>query len=94
MKYLLIFLLAAIGCNHVDTTCAVIHQPKTGCPTGYVRESKPRFTERNGSREYACAARDPKKEQCFDVLKPGESVGFTVIIPAEDAAPTKPSNKL
>lgn len=59
------------------SNCAVIHKPAKGdCPQGYIRETVPRFTERDGSKEFACLSADPAKEQCTDMLKAGESVTF------------------
>jgi hypothetical protein len=60
-----------------SSNCAVIHKPaKAECPKGYTQEQTPRFTERNGSKEFACVSADPAKEQCTDMLKAGESVTF------------------
>lgn len=68
--------------------CSVIHAPIAGCPTGYKRESSPRFTERDGSKEYACVSRDQKKEPCVDVLKAGESMTVTLpFIPRQSEVP-------
>lgn len=71
-----------------DLTCGVIHMPKQGCPEGYIRELYPRFTERNGSKEFACI--DRLKEQCTDVLMPGESEGIQFEIHFEDSPPGGP----
>ena len=57
-----------------DLSCSVIHEPKAGCPAGYVREKKPRFIERDGRKEFACTSEDPTKQPCFDQLAPGESM--------------------
>jgi hypothetical protein len=72
-----------------DLTCAIIHKPSSGCPGGYVQEKRPRFTERDGSKEFACISRDPSKEPCTDVLKPGESMGlfFQIPVPEPDEPP-------
>jgi hypothetical protein len=60
-----------------SSNCAVIHKPaKAECPKGYAQESTPRFTEREGSKEFACVSGDPTKEQCTDMLKGGESETF------------------
>lgn len=69
--------------------CAIIHKPSSGCPGGYVQEKRPRFTERDGSKEFACISRDPSKEPCTDVLKPGESMGlfFQIPVPEPDEPP-------
>lgn len=66
--------------------CAIIHEPKSGCPKGFSREPKPRFTERDGSKEFACIAGDDMgKEMCIDVLKSGEEIdlGIFFVRPAE-----------
>lgn len=52
--------------------CAVIHRPAAGCPAGYSAEVEPRFTEPDGSKQFACVSRDPHKQDCTDVLHPGE----------------------
>jgi hypothetical protein len=72
--FLLLGTLGMIGCGKPDLTCNVIHEPAKGCPQGYVRENKPRFTERDGSTIFACVSHDPKKERCTDELRSGESV--------------------
>lgn len=69
--------IGLVGCAP-DLTCNVIHEPKGGCPAGYEREATPRFTEKDGSKEYACVARVAGKEQCTDVLKPGETETFEI----------------
>lgn len=59
------------------SNCAVIHKPaKAECPKGYTQEQTPRFTERDGSKEFACLSVDGTKENCTDMLKAGESVTF------------------
>jgi hypothetical protein len=63
--------------------CALIHKPKAGCPQGYVQEKHPRFTEQDGSREFACESGDPAKKPCIDELRPGERIQFQVVIPIE-----------
>jgi hypothetical protein len=76
MKSLLLLagMLVLSGCSHKpDLTCAVIHESKQGCPQGYVREKHQRFTEKDGSREYACVSDDLAKPGCTDVLRPGET---------------------
>lgn len=71
-----ILLFALLGCSSKpDLTCGVIHAPQQGCPAGYVKEARPRFTEKDGSKEFACV--DKNKPQCFDVLKPGEGMSLT-----------------
>jgi hypothetical protein len=67
--------------------CALIHKPKSGCPQGYVQEKQPSFTERDGSREFACISDDPKKKNCIDELRPGESFGMQFVIPIEPERP-------
>lgn len=79
MKTLVLLLLLTLcGCESKPSlTCAIIHKPaKAECPKGYTQEKTPRFTERNGAKEFACLSSDPAKEQCTDVLKGGESVTF------------------
>ena len=72
--------------------CAVIHKPASGCPKGYVAEKAARFTERDGSKQFACVSSDPAKKQCTDVLKAGESMEMWFRIPVEpgDAADERP----
>jgi hypothetical protein len=74
-----------------DLTCQIIHQPKQGCPSGYVREDSPRFTEKDGSKEFACLSSDPTKESCTDVLRPGEGEVIMFEIPAPAPEP-QPAN--
>jgi hypothetical protein len=72
--------------------CAVVHKPAAGCPPNYTLEPKPRFTERDGSKEFACVSRDPTTEPCTDVLKAGESETIELFVPvpdAEDSASSK-----
>jgi hypothetical protein len=92
---LILLILASCACNRApDTTCSVIHEPKSGCPKGYTRELEPRFTERDHSKEFACVAKDPEQYQaCTDVLRPGEVESVEVqieIIPAQPAPPDQP----
>jgi hypothetical protein len=71
-------------------TCAIVHRPKSGeCPLGYLPEIKPRFTERDGSKQYACVSTDPAKAFCTDVLKSGESETLEFFVKPEDP-PTAP----
>jgi hypothetical protein len=72
-------------------SCAVIYEPSTGCPRGYVKDEKPIFTERDGTREFACMSSDTSKESCIDVLMPGESMGMEILIQQE---PKKPAKKI
>jgi hypothetical protein len=75
------------------SNCAVIHKPAKGdCPQGYIRETVPRFTERDGSKEFACLSADPTKEQCTDMLKAGESMEFRLFLEPEPPAP-KPAGE-
>jgi hypothetical protein len=69
--------------------CVLIHKPKSGCPAGYVQEKRPRFTERDGSKQFACLSDDPSKEPCTDVLMPGESEDYIFQIPI--APPENPN---
>jgi hypothetical protein len=92
----ILLLLMATGCGKPSLKspslkCSTIHEPKGGCPTGYTKESSPRFTERNGSKEYACVSPDPNKEGCTDYLDPGEMMGVPVEfeIEREPAGPPK-----
>ncbi len=72
------------------SVCSVIHKPQSGCPNGYVEEKRPRFTERDGSKQFACISDDPKKQGCLDVLKPGETVEmFFEIDPDAGAVPAE-----
>ena len=87
-KLLLLLTLFMVGCGKTDLTCNVIHEPKGGCPSGYGREFEPRFTEKNGAKEYACVSHEAAKEGCIDELRPGESVGVEVSEPA-NLGPTK-----
>jgi hypothetical protein len=74
-------LLMTVGCqSKPDLTCRTIHEPKTGCPNGYVRDKKPIFTERDGSKQYACRSDDVRKEGCIDMLKAGESEEVDVFL--------------
>lgn len=57
----------------LDLACNIIHEPASGCPAGYLRESYPRF-ERDGKKQYACEDTTRKKKSCIDVLNPGESI--------------------
>ena len=61
--------------------CSVIHEPKGGCPSGFTKEPNPRFTEKDGKREYACVSDDPKKEPCTDEIRGGESMELWLPIP-------------
>lgn len=70
-----------------DNHCAVIHKPKAGCPKGYVQEKRPSFTEKDGSRVFACVSDDPAKAMCIDELRPGESVEMHLFIPLIPEAP-------
>lgn len=78
---LLIFIIGlVIHVKHLtqpSLSCAVLHRPKDGCPKGYVPEAFPRFTDRDGSKEFACVSSDPKKEPCTDMLKSGERASNT-----------------
>lgn len=79
-----------------DLSCAVIHESKTmGCPRGYTREADPRFTEKDGSKQFACVA-SVQKPPCIDVLEPGESVKFTIQLPmpANAKSDDSPARKL
>jgi hypothetical protein len=77
MKYITILVCLLSACSHTpDLSCNIVHETKQGCPQGYQRESKPRFTEKDGSKQFACVSQDKSKEQCVDVLKPGESVNM------------------
>ena len=90
---LLILLLGMTGCGKPGTPslkCAAIHEPKGGCPTGYTKESSPRFTERDGSKEYACVSHDLHKEACLDELDPGESMGVRIDEPETEREPAGP----
>jgi hypothetical protein len=83
MKTLLCVMLLGAICacsSKPDLTCSTIHEPKpgAGCPSGYVKEKRPRFTERDGSKEYACVSIDPNKSSCMDVLRSGETVAVTL----------------
>jgi len=60
----------------VTSNCMVIHRPKKGCPPGYTQESEPRFTEKDGSKKYACISQDRGREICIDFLDPGESATY------------------
>ena len=91
MKLFAVVLAAAltqIGCSP-DLTCNVIHEPKpgAGCPTGYVKEKQPRFTEKSGAKEYACVSANVQKEACIDVLRPGESTVIDFGAPDSDVPP-------
>jgi hypothetical protein len=83
---LAIFFVLMFAPYHVapDTTCSTIHRPKSGCPKGYAQEKHPRFTEKDGSHQFACVSRDPAKEPCLDELRPGETVRFEFATPAPD----------
>jgi hypothetical protein len=70
-----------------SSVCAVVHENPAGCPAGYMREKQPRFTEKNGSKQFACVSRDPAKQNCIDVLKPGESMGLEIEIESDDVPP-------
>lgn len=63
-----------------QASCNVIHEPPSGCPRGYVKEKRPRFTERDGEKVFACLADEPGHEDCTDVLNPGESEEIGVIV--------------
>jgi hypothetical protein len=67
------------------TECAIIHEPASGCPPDYRKEIKPRFTEADGSKQYACVSPDPAKGECVDAINPGERVEmiFHVEMPSE-----------
>jgi hypothetical protein len=66
------------------SSCAVIHKPESGCPSGYALEKSPRFTERDGSKQFACVSRDPSKDHCTDILRPGESMEMILEIPVPE----------
>lgn len=68
--------------------CNIIHEPKSGCPSGYTREAKPRFTEKNGSKQFACVSTDPNKAACVDVIWPGENMQMQMLIEPDE--PRKP----
>ena len=93
-KLIAVFALAGIlpGCSgKPDLTCAIIHEPATGCPTGYLREKTARFTEKDGTKQFACVAHDPAKERCTDVLNPGESESIMLFKqPETEPAKTEP----
>jgi hypothetical protein len=73
------------------SACAIIHKPASGCPKGYTQEKRPYFTEKDGSKEFACLAADPSKESCVDVLKAGESLEMHLMIPVpEPESPAQP----
>jgi hypothetical protein len=102
MKIFAVVLLTALtGCSRIvervtapDLTCNVIHEPTTGCPSGYVKELKPRFLEKNGVKEFACVSTDVQKETCTDVLKAGESETIYLSPPDVDVdSPTLPKGK-
>ena len=96
VNVLALLILSACGprvSSENPQVCAVIHKPtKAACPAGYVQEATPRFTERDGSKEFACLSDDPTKEQCTDMLKAGESMEFRLEFPAEPPAP-KPAGE-
>lgn len=74
--------------------CAVVHEPKDGCPDGYEKEVSPRFTEKDGTKQYACVANENlKRENCTDVLMPGETeelqVPLIIVHPFEDGGKPK-----
>jgi hypothetical protein len=75
--------------------CNVIHKPSSGCPSGYEMEATPRFTESDGSKQFACVSHSKAIEECVDVLNPGESMSipFTFPIPAPEAAPVAVKRK-
>lgn len=97
---LLISLILVAGCesNPQDTAvssapdCNVIHRPERGCPAGYQMETYPRFTERDGTKEFACVTDDPAKEPCVDVLKPGETMHI-LLFPTEPEKPAKADDR-
>lgn len=94
-----LFLLLACDSKPNLSSCRVIHRPANGCPQGYRQEDKPRFTERDGSKQYACLSDDVTKEMCTDVLKSGESEEFQLqlvpVIPdANPPAPSRDQDKL
>lgn len=57
----------------LDGQCMVIHRPAKGCPPGYKPYSEPTFTEKDGSKQFACWTDDPSKEPCIDTLRSGET---------------------
>jgi hypothetical protein len=73
--------------------CAVIHKPaKAECPKGYTQEQTPRFTEKDGSKVFACFSQDSTKSDCIDFLAPGEHVELLFGIPG-NSAPEPPAPK-
>jgi len=52
--------------------CSTIHKPAGGCPAGYTEVAD--VFERDGVKSPACL--DPKREECIDVLYPGESISI------------------
>lgn len=84
------------GASHIEvaketTQCNIIDEPVSGCPKGYSKEQVPRFTERNGEKEFACvAAQIEHKENCTDMLKGGESEQIIIEIPVPAGDESKP----
>lgn len=68
--------------------CAVIHMPRSGvCPAGYTKERAPRFTEKDGSKEFGCASMDPSKQGCVDELRSGEQMEILLPMPLPEDEP-------
>lgn len=77
-----------------ESKCAIIHQPKAGCPDGFAREATPRFTEEDGSKQFACVAdQNTKREQCTDYIMPGEreelEIPLIIVKPFENTGSPK-----
>lgn len=80
------------GCGNPKYECALIHEPKSGCPKGWNLDVD-RFTEQDGSTQNACVAPpDSGLSACTDALYPGESERLG-LVPQDSPPAVQPYGK-